>query len=187
LSFKEHGYSSALVAKISEVHHAAHEIPHEAHTIAMGLSVLLGLLGIAFAFSMYFERRDGSTLFNPAWFTARFAPIHKLLSRKYYMDEFYDAVFVKPVLALGRFMAKFDRSIIDSAVDGFGKGGKQAAFAVEIVDRRVVDGVGVLGTADFTAYCGERLSLLQSGYLRQYFFLTVAALVLAGGVYLALV
>jgi len=50
-------------------------------------------------------------------------PIHALLLRKYYVDELYDAVFVRPLLALFRWCARaFDLGVIDGIVNGVARG-----------------------------------------------------------------
>lgn len=43
--------------------------------------------------------------------------VHKLLLNKYYMDELYLAVFVRPVVSLGRLLWGIDRFIIDGIVN----------------------------------------------------------------------
>ena len=50
-----------------------------------------------------------------------FAPIHTLLKNKYYVDEFYWAVFVRPTGKLAKLLDWFDFNVIDRIfVDGFG-------------------------------------------------------------------
>ena len=49
----------------------------------------------------------------------RFAPIHRMLVNKYYVDEAYQWVIDKIALAFARFIAAFDRVVVnDIAVDG---------------------------------------------------------------------
>jgi NADH-quinone oxidoreductase subunit L len=46
-------------------------------------------------------------------------PLHKLLLEKYYVDELYDALFVKPIYHLSLWLARiFDPSVIDGVVNG---------------------------------------------------------------------
>jgi NADH-quinone oxidoreductase subunit L len=45
--------------------------------------------------------------------------LHRLLLHKYYVDELYDALFVRPVFAMSRWFAEvFDAGVIDGAVNG---------------------------------------------------------------------
>jgi NADH-quinone oxidoreductase subunit L len=70
---------------------------------------VLALLGIALAYVMYVAV---PTL--PAGIAARFAPIYRFLLNKWYFDELYDAVLVRPFFALARLLWQVgDVTIID--------------------------------------------------------------------------
>ena len=57
----------------------------------------------------------------------------KLLSNKYYVDEFYDRVIVQPVLRMSRFCWKIiDDGIIDGTVNAVGWGSKGAGWLVSM-------------------------------------------------------
>jgi len=46
-------------------------------------------------------------------------PLHKLLIEKYYVDEIYDALFVKPIYHLSGWLARvFDPGVVDGIVNG---------------------------------------------------------------------
>jgi len=82
------------------------------------VAVAAGLLGLALAYGFYLapgaaERRQR--------ITTPLAPIRTVLKRKYYVDELYGAVIVRPALALANFAAAFDAHVIDGAVMGVGK------------------------------------------------------------------
>ena len=64
--------------------------------------------------------------------------------------------------------ARFDRAVIDQAVDGVGKAGIGGAAIVDTADRVVVDGWLVNGSAYAAQRAGERLSAAQTGYIRHY-------------------
>ncbi len=40
-------------------------------------------------------------------------PVHRLLYRKYYIDELYDIIFVRPLRKLGEFCYALDRYVIN--------------------------------------------------------------------------
>ncbi len=51
------------------------------------------------------------------------SPLTKLLYNKYYIDELYQAVFVRPLQAFGRLFQKFiDNALIDGIIGGVNKG-----------------------------------------------------------------
>ncbi|HEX3630079.1 MAG TPA: NADH-quinone oxidoreductase subunit L [Candidatus Dormibacteraeota bacterium] len=78
------------------------------------LSVLVALVGFGFAYLLYARRPELAV----QWRT-RIAPIHTLVEHKYYVDELYDRVFVRPGFALARFLNDIvEPKVIDGAVDG---------------------------------------------------------------------
>jgi len=100
--------------------HAAHEAVH--HSVAlewglMGVSVLIALIGIGIAFTMYVKNTE-----LPARFTATFPALHRAVYNKWYIDELYDFLFVNPCKSFGRFLWKgFDVVVVDGIVNGVGK------------------------------------------------------------------
>jgi NADH-quinone oxidoreductase subunit L len=83
----------------------------------MAVSIALALSGIALAW--YFFVRNPAAADG----VARSAgPVYTLLSNKYYVDEAYDAVFVRPATALSRgvLWKIVDAEVIDGAVNGTG-------------------------------------------------------------------
>jgi NADH-quinone oxidoreductase subunit L len=67
------------------------------------------VLGFAGAYLAYIAKPE-----IPARFVATFAALHNFVFRKWYFDELYDAIFVRPAFALGRlFWQAGDVGIID--------------------------------------------------------------------------
>jgi NADH-quinone oxidoreductase subunit L len=176
---KPEGAHAAAPAAHEGAEHIAH-VTHQAHQRAMGLSIVVALLGIALGALMYYERASGKALISPALVATAFKPIYVLLWHKYYFDEFYMAVFVMGTRGFSRLMAMFDRMVIDSVVNFFGFFGKVMAFLVDVTDRLVVDDWMVLGSARAAALGGNQLSHAQTGRVRQYLLFTVAGMVALG-------
>jgi NADH-quinone oxidoreductase subunit L len=90
--------------------------PSDALTVfGLVLSAALSIGGIALAYVIWVRRRDTA----PAAFRARFRALYELSFNKWYFDELYDAVFVKPGATAGRFAANvFERVVIDGLVNG---------------------------------------------------------------------
>jgi NADH-quinone oxidoreductase subunit L len=80
----------------------------------MGLSSAVALAGIAIAFVLFVKRPRKANL-HPAG-------LQKLLVNKYYVDEIYDAIVVRPIHALSSVVLwkGFDVRVIDGAVNGTG-------------------------------------------------------------------
>ncbi len=84
---------------------AIHHIPEWAGL----LPTVVGVLGIALAYVFYIRRPE-----LPGEMAARFRPLYLFLLNKWYFDELYDFLFVRPALAIGRILwRKGDGAIID--------------------------------------------------------------------------
>ncbi|HOE95478.1 MAG TPA: NADH-quinone oxidoreductase subunit L [Candidatus Sumerlaeota bacterium] len=160
--------------------HAAH-VHHQAHRRAMILSTGLGLLGILLGMLMYYERRGGATVLQPAVFAARLRPLHTLLLNKYFIDELYHWLFVRTTVVAGWFSALFDRRAIDAVVNLVGRLGWLGGWLIEIVDRVAVDWFLVMGSARAVSFAGDRMSYAHTGRVRQYMVYSAVGLVVLGG------
>jgi NADH-quinone oxidoreductase subunit L len=79
------------------------------------LSVVLLAAGAGAAFLLW--NRD------PALDPARaLGPVRPVFARAFYVDELYDAAIVRPVRAAARYVVVLDRSRVDAAVTGTGRG-----------------------------------------------------------------
>jgi NADH-quinone oxidoreductase subunit L len=116
--------------------HAMHEIPEWA---GFAPTVMMAL-GFIVALYMYIFAPE-----TPAALAARFQPLYKFLLNKWYFDELYDFLFVRPAFWLGRL---------------FWKGGDGA-----IIDRLGPDGVAAR-VLDGTSWVVK----LQTGYIYNYAF-----------------
>jgi len=91
--------------------------PYLAEGIVTVTSVLVGGLGIGLAYLLYVKRPE-----LPGQIKAKAEKLHELLSNKYYVDEGYDAIFVKGTIKSGEAMTFFDQAILDQgAVNGAGQ------------------------------------------------------------------
>ena len=78
------------------------------------LSALVAIAGVALAWFVY-----GRMPVRAASIGVARNPLHKLLLEKYYVDEIYDVLFVKPIYHLSLWLARvFDPRVIDAVVNG---------------------------------------------------------------------
>ncbi len=101
-----------LLHFLSPVFGAHHE--EEIPILIKYLPTIAGLGGIGLAYVMYVQ--------NPAMadnLRQSLSALHNLLFNKYYIDEFYDAVFVRPIAAASNwFWQVWDAIVIDGTVNG---------------------------------------------------------------------
>ncbi|HZV56551.1 MAG TPA: NADH-quinone oxidoreductase subunit L, partial [Sphingobium sp.] len=113
---------------------AAHHVPA---WVKLSPAIAM-LLGLGIAWMAYMRHTDW-----PARFTAQFYLLYDFLLNKWYVDELYDRIFVRPAFWFGRL---------------FWKGGDEGT-----IDRFGPDGAAVAVTAG-----GRVTRALQSGYLYSY-------------------
>ena len=111
-----------------------------------------------------------------AWGKEQFPGVHRFLLHKWYFDELYSAVIVRPGLIVAGWCRNFDLKLIDGFVHFLARAGLWTSRLSGKTDRGVVDGfVNVL--ADVFYGTGSWLRNLQTGYIRSYIlFLALAAM-----------
>jgi NADH-quinone oxidoreductase subunit L len=163
-----------VVGKDISVLHGA--VPHEGHHLdpieyaTMAISVAVAFTGIWIAYQMYERRR---------WSPDRIAALgggafYRTIYNKYYVDEFYQAVFVNGLLVLTRAAAWFDQHVIDFIVNSAATVTTWIAWADGQFDKYVVDGA-VNGVAAVAAFTGARVRSLQTGSINGYLYVVVLA------------
>jgi NADH-quinone oxidoreductase subunit L len=119
----------------------ASHVSHQTEYLLMGLTTVLALAAIAYAWVRYRNYREEKT-----------GAFGKVLANRWYVDEVYDSVFVKPLNKLGSIANNyFERSGIDGLVNGVG---------------RLVN------------YSGRQLRWMQSGQVGSYVLLMVLSMLL---------
>ena len=122
---------------------ASHEAIERAHHVPGWVGVmplLVGLSGIALAWVFYIVHPQ-----LPARLAAKLPWLYRFLLNKWYFDELYAAIFVRPALRLGQFLWKF-------------------------FDEKIIDGLGPNGAALLTQLSAGRVGRLQTGYVYHYAF-----------------
>lgn len=133
----EHFWKTALfTGKDNHILHAMHEVPK--WVVASPFVAML--IGFLLALYMYVLRPD-----VPGKLAAANPVLYRFLLNKWYFDEIYDFLFVRPAKWLGRFLWKKGDGFV---IDGFGPDG---------VSARVVD-------------VTNRVVRLQTGYVYHYAF-----------------
>jgi NADH-quinone oxidoreductase subunit L len=113
---------------------------------------------------------------------AQFPRIYRFLVNKWWFDELYDNLFVKPVHVVSRAVANFDKLVIDRLIDALARGIRTIATFDDLIDRYVVDGLVNIAAGWIYSF-GLTIRGIQTGRLREYVMYivigTVALFVLA--------
>jgi NADH-quinone oxidoreductase subunit L len=140
----EHGaeFWAGSIAWDAHLMHAMHEVPKWVKWAPFAVMAL----GLYLAWNSYIRNPA-----IPAAFVARYRDLHAFLLNKWYFDELYNLIFVRPSLALGRL---FWKAGDEGTIDRFGPNGLAALVAG-----------------------GSRLAVrFQSGYLYSYAFVMLLGL-----------
>src|SRR5207253_329386 len=130
----------------------------------------MALLGFLFAYIVYYRG-----VLDPADAKEQFPGLFGFLRHKWFFDELYSALLVRPALAVAGWCRSFDTRVIDGVVDGSAKATVGVARGSGRFDNGIVDGLVNL-TARVFYGAGAWLRNVQTGYLRSYVvFLVVAA------------
>ncbi len=119
----------------------AHTIEHSTEFALMAASVIIAALAIVFAilrFSKKPELKDAEG-------------VSKVLANKWYIDELYETIVVKPLLAI-------------------------AAFLKNIVEKKIIDG-SVNNVGKLVNYSARQLRLVQSGQVGNYIMVMILSIV----------
>jgi len=120
-----------------------HHVSHEMELMLMGAVVLLVIIMIIIAFRKF--GKDEIVNEEPVG-------LSKILANKWYVDELYQAVIVKPIEAI-------------------------AAFFNKVLEARVIDGM-VNGVGKAVQFSSRQLRLVQSGQVGSYVLIMVTSIIL---------
>ncbi len=135
-AYEEFWKGALFTGPENHILHAMHDVPGW-----VKLSPFIAMvLGFAIAFWAYVWSPS-----VPAEFARRHQGLYKFLLNKWYFDELYDAIFVRPTMRLGRFLWTFG-------------------------DGRIIDGLGPNAIAARVVDVTNRVVRLQTGYLYHYAF-----------------
>jgi proton-translocating NADH-quinone oxidoreductase chain L len=148
------------------------------HYLAMAASFLIAASGIGAGIAYYapplpyvFRRR-----YNPAAVASRFQPLYNFLVHKWYFDELYWALFVRPTLSAARGLAIFDKRVLDGLVNTSAMLTSLLSKLEGVFDNFAVDGLVNLVAKGMYAL-GDYGRALQTGRLRSYLMVLAVALV----------
>ncbi len=138
-----------------------------------GLSMAVAVLGLALAWAVYATKRLPAERFTAS---RGGAFVHRMLTKRYWIDDGYDAFGRTAVYGFARALDWFDRKVIDGIVNAVGRGGLATAIGADRFDRRVVDGA-VNAVSLETVRTSLRLRQRETGQVQSYAWVVVLGLV----------
>jgi NADH-quinone oxidoreductase subunit L len=146
--------------------------------VLAGLAITLALIAIVIAYFIYWPKAQQAGVDDPL---RKLGFVFKVLNHKYWIDELYDRLFVRPYVWLSNFLAwvidwRFwhdwfhERALRDTFL-------KITDILANPIDKIVIDGA-VNGTGRLVAWTSAGLRKWQSGYVRQYALVMLAGVVL---------
>ena len=148
------------------------EAAHQAHGIAMIVSILAAGTGILLACLFYLWNK-----LSAARIAAALGGVYRLVAANYRFDPLYQATVIRGTMVLSAFMAWFDKTFIDGIVNAAGRLGKSLGSLAAATDSGVVDGA-VNWVADTTSAASQAVRRMQTGRIQQYAYFTFAGAVL---------
>jgi len=110
-------YLEPLFAKAHEAHHLG-----TTEYMLMGIAIVGALVGIGIAYAKYIKQAQVPEE------DEKITGFSKVLYNKYYVDEVYDAIIVKPINLLSRFFRDYIETALAAIVFGFGKAANELSY-----------------------------------------------------------
>jgi len=146
------------------LHWGSHSVEHPGGSIILAASLLAFTFGVLISSWIYFFKPAKDDLL-----ASKLSTVHKILSERYRFDELY-LWFIRNVFhPFARKSAQFDDDNIDRrGVDGVGLLGRGLSWLSGLFDNRVVDGFLIDGQAIWINRFGNQLRRIQSGLAQSY-------------------
>ena len=138
--------------------------------VLAAIAVGAALAGIAYAYVMYQRGKA-----NPDWYM-RNRGIAPVLTRQFWIDDVYQRIIVAPTLVIAGVFRRVEAEVIDSFVGVFGRLGLFVSSLLARFDRGIVDGaVDGLGNAVIDG--GRETRKIETGNVQTYLLLLAASVV----------
>jgi NADH-quinone oxidoreductase subunit L len=141
----------------ASIHNGPHNhVLHDMHQVpgwVIALPAVMGISGIALAYAVYMGMPA-----LPAQMAERFGGLYRFLLNKWYFDELYDRIIVRPTMSLARSLW-------------------------QVGDATIIDGIPN-GVASLTAQGAGRVVKVQTGSIAHYAFAMLIGVVVLVSIYL---
>jgi len=136
------------------------------HPIPLLTSLVVALGGLYLGWRVYRDVKVG----EPDPLEKPLGSIYTVLKNKYYFDEFYDLVFIRPATWFAEtFVSQWvDRGVIDGILHAIGRGSlKLGSFLRNAIDLPIVNGAADLFSESVKRF-GNGIRIIQTGRVQAY-------------------
>ncbi len=166
--------STAAYASLPDYH--PHAPPF--NIIPVATSFLVALLGLWLGWMVYWRKPLKVGQADPM--EKALGALHPIFKNRYYLDDFYQWLFVKPSQWLGvQVIAFLDKGVIDTFLHVIGRIFTWLGDLVKVLNLWLIDGVGD-GIPIAIFNFGGWLRRMQTGRVQQYMLLVLVAAVVIG-------
>jgi len=147
--------------------------------VPVGTSIIVGLLGLGIGYLMYGRKPLEAGQPDPL-IKILGEPIYTTLQKRYYMDDLYNLILVRPSQAIARFViAVLDKGIIDSILHGIAYVFTVTGDFIKVMNAWLIDGVGDGIPKGIFAF-GGFMRRTQNGRIQAYLLIVLAAVLIIG-------
>jgi NADH-quinone oxidoreductase subunit L len=168
------GWDAALLAPPTDVvvagTHTVGDLHFEHDGFVMVLAIAAGLGGLALGWVVFGVAKAAAV---ERW-KRPFRALETAFANKFWFDELYREILLRPSYALARAFGWTDANVVDGIVNDVGDKGRKTARVSGRADAVVVDGAVTL-VGEATLAGGDTVTWLQSGRVRLYLALAVGA------------
>lgn len=146
------------------------------------MSIVIALSGLFVGWLVYVRKPLAAGQVDPL--KKLLGPVYTLLENKYYFDELYDLIFVRPSIWFSEKIVYLliDKGIIDGFLHFVAGSVEWLAFRNKDFDTHVVNGAGD-NLAEGIGNLGDSFKYVQSGRIQQYLAVAIAGVLMLAGVF----
>lgn len=147
-----------------------HHAEHHMNLFVVACSILSALGGIALAALLYLSKNSIA-----ASIAEKFKPVYLASQNKFWIDEIYQAVFIRPFVNLAQFLFVFDQNVVDGSVNGSGFITVKLGTVKAWIDKYIVDGIVNL-TGYVTQLSSAVFRKIHTGFVQHYLMIIVVGI-----------
>ena len=160
-----HSFVGATVENTVEL-----KVPTEFNPVPLATSLVVALGGLALGFGLYAWRKP---LEAGERDPLSGSVVYKWMQNRFYFDELYDLVLIRPTLWLAQWTYTFiDKTVIDGILHGVARSAYRIGEAFRVFDRAVING-GADAFANSIKELGLGFREVQTGKVQNYMLLVL--------------